>query len=89
MTPLSAATATPPFPTGTVAVLVLMLAAGSLLTCWWWPYRAHRRCRGTGKLRSPAGRAFRSCPGCGGTGRVLRAGRRLWSAGRDLTTRRR
>ncbi len=79
MTPLSAATATP-FPTGTVAVLALVLAAGYLLTSWWWPYRAHRRCRGTGKLRSPAGRAFRSCPGCGGTGRVLRVGRRLFNA---------
>ena len=55
---------------------------------WWWPYRAHGRCSGSGKLRSPFGGAFRRCPGCGGTGRVLRAGRRLWSAGRDLTTRR-
>jgi len=88
VTPLGAATATP-FPTGTVLVLAAVWALGYLLACWWWPYTGHRRCGGTGKLRSPSGRAFRSCPGCGGTGRVLRAGRRLWSAGRDLTTRRR
>ena len=88
MTPLAAATATQPFPTGTVALLALVWAAGYLLASWWWPYKAHRRCGGTGKLRPPLGRAFRSCPSCRGTGRVLRAGRRLWSAGRDLTTRR-
>ena len=79
MTPLAAATATP-FPTGTVLVLVLVWVVGYLLAVWWWPYKAHRRCGGTGKLRPPLGRAFRSCPSCRGTGRVLRAGRRLFNA---------
>jgi len=74
--------------TGTVLALALVWGVGYLLACWWWPYRPHGRCGGTGKLRPPLGRAFRSCPSCRGTGRVLRVGRRLWSAGRDLTTRR-
>ena len=53
MTPLGAATATP-FPTGTVIVLALVWTAGYLFACWWWPYRACRRCHGAGKLPSPA-----------------------------------
>jgi len=79
MTPLAAATATP-FPTGTVLALALLWAAGYLLACWWWPYAPHRHCGGTGKHRSPSGRAFRSCRGCGGTGRKVRAGRRLFTS---------
>ena len=86
---LAATTTAPPNPARWIALAVLGWLVLYAAMCALWPYRAHGRCHGTGKLRSPGGRAFRACPGCGGTGRVLRAGRRLWSAGRDLTTRRR
>jgi hypothetical protein len=59
-----------------------VLAAGYLLSCAIWPYRACRRCSGTGKLRSPFGRAFRHCPRCGNTGQRARIGHRIVSRGR-------
>ena len=46
------------------------------LGCWLWPFGACRRCNGTGKRRSPFGRAFGLCRRCDGDGRRLRIGRR-------------
>ncbi|RZU51911.1 hypothetical protein EV385_3747 [Krasilnikovia cinnamomea] len=84
-----AATATP---TGTddtrvyAALLLVILAVTGcyLLGCWLWPFGACRRCRGTGKRRSPFGRAFRLCHRCDGTGRTLRIGRHILNTLREL-----
>jgi hypothetical protein len=69
--------------TGTLLVLALTWAGGYLIVCWAFPYTAHRHCAGTGKHRSPGGRAWRSCRGCGGTGRRIRIGRQLLGALND------
>jgi hypothetical protein len=69
--------------------LALALAAVTLcyaVACWIWPFKACRKCEGTGKKRSPSGRAFRLCRRCTGTGRRLRAGR--WAYNRLSSTRR-
>lgn len=68
---LSAATAT--------ALALLAWAAGYVAAVAFWPFVACRRCSGSGKLRSPFGRAFRACPRCKGTGRRLRLGRRVYN----------
>ncbi|WP_342751574.1 hypothetical protein [Paractinoplanes atraurantiacus] len=62
--------------------LALALAAVTLCyaaACWIWPFKACRKCDGTGKRRSPSGRAFRLCRRCDGTGRRLRAGRWIYN----------
>ncbi|MCA1674658.1 MAG: hypothetical protein LC799_21530 [Actinobacteria bacterium] len=71
-------------PVGTLLVLALVLLAAYLVAVWWWPNTPHGRCSGTGKLRSPSGKKWRRCPGCGGTGTKPRLGARLLN-----TTRRR
>lgn len=58
-------------------LLLAVLAAVYLLGCVIWPYRPCPRCRG-GKSRSPSGRAWRDCGRCGGTGRRIRVGARLF-----------
>lgn len=70
----------------------LILAALGLLVlyalaCAVWPYRPCGGCGGTGKHRSPSGRAWRDCRRCHGSGKRLRIGRRLWTAGSDLGRR--
>ena len=58
--------------------LILTLTAvtlGYIMVCWIWPFKPCRRCSGTGRRRSPTGRAVRLCRPCRGTGRRLRAGR--------------
>lgn len=64
---------------------VLLLAAGALVwaagyfaACAFWPYAACRKCDGSGRHRSPSGRAFRFCRQCKGGGRRVRTGRRVW-----------
>jgi hypothetical protein len=85
-----AATATAD-PSGLYALLVLGLTvwvAGWLLTCWLYPFTNCRRCRGTGKNRSPFGaRAFGLCRRCDGTGRQLRIGRHILNNLRGLHAR--
>lgn len=60
--------------------LPLLVTLGYLATCWLWPFKACRTCRGTGKLRAPFGRALRYCPACRHTGLRLRAGRKAYNA---------
>ena len=70
--------------TGGWAVLATgVLLAAYIAACAIYPFTAHGRCNGTGKLRSPSGKAWRTCSGCKGSGRKLRIGRRLF----DATTR--
>ncbi len=71
-------------PTGPLALAALLGLALYGAACVIWPFTAHTRCHGTGKRRSPSGKAWRTCRGCGGTGRKVRTGRRLWGA---VTTR--
>jgi hypothetical protein len=52
--------------------------------CWFWPFAACRKCSGTGKRRSPFGRAFGLCRRCDGDGRRLRIGRRIINSLREL-----
>jgi hypothetical protein len=69
---------------GTLAAIAiaaaLVWAAVYALGCYVWPFANCRRCDGSGKRRSPSGRAFRLCRRCKGTGRRLRIGRRMWNA---------
>lgn len=63
----------------TLILLALAITLCYGLGCWIWPFTACTRCNGTGKRRSPSGRAFRLCPRCNGTGRRLRAGRWIYN----------
>jgi hypothetical protein len=62
-----------------LVTLLILLTVGYLLLCWIWPFTACRRCNGTGRQRSPLGRALRICRHCHGTGLRLRPARRLWN----------
>lgn len=61
----------------TLALLALAALALYIVACVCWPFAACRRCSGTGKRRSPSGKAWRPCGRCDGTGRRIRAGRYL------------
>ncbi len=53
-----------------------------VVACAVWPLRSCERCSGTGKRRSPSGKAWRRCGRCGGDGTSIRAGRKAsewWS----------
>lgn len=67
-------------PEALLGALAVAAVAWLVFACWFWPYKACRRCDGTGKLRSPGRKAWRTCPRCKGTGRRLRVGRRAWNA---------
>jgi hypothetical protein len=60
-------------------LLALALLLIYAVQCWLWPFRWCRRCHGTGRRMSPSGNAFGSCWWCGGAGRKLRLGRRVWN----------
>jgi hypothetical protein len=66
-----------------LALITLAVTACYFLGCWLFPFGACRRCKGTGKRRSPFGRSFRLCPRCDGTGRTLRIGRHIINALRE------
>ncbi len=71
---------------GGLALLVVGLY--QLAACWLWPFKNHRRCGGSGKL--PAlfgGSGFRTCPGCGGSGKRVRVGRRFVDQFREVRSR--
>ncbi|MEV7621881.1 hypothetical protein [Actinoplanes sp. NPDC089786] len=83
--PALAATATPETTlTGLLALALLLITLGYALGCWLWPFGVCRRCKGSGKRRSPFGRAFGLCRRCGGDGRRLRVGRRIINSLREL-----
>jgi hypothetical protein len=62
-----------------LAIAVVLVVAGYVLACWWWPFVACKRCDGTGKRRSWWGGSFRLCRRCKGTARRLRTGRRVFN----------
>ncbi|GGL16348.1 hypothetical protein [Mangrovihabitans endophyticus] len=63
----------------TLIAPLIAVTLGYAAACWIWPFKHCRRCHGTGKRRSPSGRAFRHCRRCEGTGRRLRAGRWIYN----------
>jgi hypothetical protein len=80
-----AATATPA--TTLYGLLCLALVIATLcygVGCWFWPFGNCRKCHGSGKRRSPFGRAFGLCRRCHGDGRRLRIGRRIINSLREL-----
>jgi hypothetical protein len=64
----------------TVILLGLAALAGYLVVCAVWPFAACRWCGGSGKHRSPSGKAWRPCRRCRGSGRRVRLGRRVFEA---------
>jgi hypothetical protein len=74
-----AATATGTDATPALFVLGLLALAGYAIACALWPFRACTRCGGSGRFRSPSGRAWRYCGRCSGKGAQLRLGRRIWN----------
>jgi hypothetical protein len=92
MTLLAATATATDSSTGSVLVFALALGAGYIAACVIWPFRACRRCGGSGRFLSPTGRAWRHCTRCAGTGAKLRLGRRIFNHlththDRDRTTR--
>lgn len=67
-----------------LVVTALVFTLGYIATCAVWPFKACRRCHGSGKLRSPLIKAIRLCPLCGATGLRIRIGRHLWNRFRRL-----
>ena len=67
-----------------LALAAVIVTACYLLGCWLYPFGACRRCKGTGKRRSPFGRSFGLCRRCDGTGRTLRIGRHIINALREI-----
>ena len=65
----------------TLIVVALLLVAGYIGACVIWPFTACRGCSGSGRRRSPSGKAWRSCGRCSGSGRRVRIGRQLWELG--------
>ena len=57
---------------------------GYAFTCWLWPFKACRRCAGTGRKRGPIGKIYRLCRRCHGDGLRLRVGRRIANHLRQL-----
>lgn len=67
-----------------MGTLILVLAAlgwvgGYAIACTFWPFARCTKCAGSGRRRSPSGRAFRECRRCKGTGRRLRTGRLIFN----------
>lgn len=58
----------------------LAWVAGYAVACALWPFAACRRCKGSGKRRSPSGRAYGRCRKCRGKGERVRTGRRVFVA---------
>lgn len=69
---------------GVLCPLALITTVCYGLGCWLWPFGACRKCQGSGKRRSPFGRAFGICRRCHGDGRRLRTGRRIINSLREL-----
>jgi hypothetical protein len=57
-------------------VIAIIAAAGYLIHCAIWPYRACTKCDGHGKYPAPNGRTWRYCRHCDGIGGKIRPGRR-------------
>lgn len=85
---LSTATATGSGPSWlTWLILIgtgLLWAAGYAFACWMWPFTKCSKCDGTGKHRSPSGKAWRKCRRCKGSSSRIRTGRLIFNKLRIL-----
>lgn len=64
-----------------LAALALICAPlAYVAACAFWPFKACRRCHGTGALRNPIFGGVRLCPSCDASGLRLRLGRRIFDA---------
>lgn len=57
----------------------LFSLAGYAAACWLWPITDCRKCGGSGKHRSPTGKAWRKCRRCKGSGSRIRTGRKAFN----------
>ena len=80
-------------PASALILTTVAVTLGYGMVCWVWPFRACRKCHGSGRLHTPTrlrraglGRGVRPCRRCDATGLRLRAGRRLHAAIRRLRT---
>jgi hypothetical protein len=48
--------------------------------CVLWPNGPDPKCKGTGKRKSPTGVYWGDCRRCGGSGKRVRLGRRIWDS---------
>lgn len=64
---------------GPIVLIGLFVTISYIATCAVWPFKACRRCHGSGKLRSPLVKAIRLCPRCEATGLRIRIGRHVWN----------
>lgn len=69
-------------PTLWLIVAAAIAIVGYLIACAIWPFAACRWCSGSGKKRSPSGRAWRPCRHCKATGARVRLGRQLVTVAR-------
>lgn len=70
-----------PHPTDASALILILIVVTLcyIAACAYWPFTTCRRCDGSGRRRSPSGRAWRYCRRCDSTGIRLRTGRRIWN----------
>lgn len=59
--------------------LALLWAAGYAFACWFWPFTRCKKCEGTGKRKSPSGKAWRKCRRCKGSATRIRTGRLIFN----------
>lgn len=60
-----------------LVLLVLVVAAGYLISLRLWPFTYCRRCGGNRRSPGSNRKRFAMCRGCGGSGRRIRLGARL------------
>lgn len=67
-----------------LALILLGTAVWQVWLCVHYPYEPCPRCKGGGRKTQPGNsKRWRDCRKCGGTGRRLRLGRRLFNFARE------
>lgn len=73
----------------TLAVIVMLAAAGRVVTLYLWPYGPCRKCDGSGRNPGSRQKRFGQCRRCDGAGRRVRLGARTVHRGRVALAERR
>lgn len=64
-------------------VILVLMGLGAVVVyvfaCWFWPFTACGKCKGSGRFKSPSGKNWRKCPRCKGNASRLRIGRRIFN----------
>jgi hypothetical protein len=63
--------------TGWALLAVVIVTPLYYVACMLWPFTHCRRCRGSGRRRSPFGKNYGRCRRCKGRGERLRLGRKV------------